>query len=136
MWGGFVCSPSLFEGMSAPKAVGPLLVEKDWVFRGCVSFKRREAKRGQTFSSGREEPWSLEIGNLLVGGHETYRHAYQVGSTWHSPFEVGLLGLSFGSREVPESHVAWPVAPEGSPSECRPPSSCLRLVGLSLALDT
>jgi hypothetical protein len=56
----------------------------------------------------------------------------QVGSAQRGPFEAGHLGLLFGSR------VSCGVACclEGSPSDSRPPSSRLRLVGPSLALDT
>jgi hypothetical protein len=37
-----VCSPTLSEGLSARKAVGPPMVEKDRVLRGYVSFTCRE----------------------------------------------------------------------------------------------
>jgi hypothetical protein len=39
---GVVCSPSLSEGMSSPEVVGPPLVEKDQVLRGCILFTCRE----------------------------------------------------------------------------------------------
>jgi hypothetical protein len=37
----------------------------------------------------------------------------QMGSARCVPFEIGRLGLLFGSREVPGSRAAWPVVLRG-----------------------
>jgi hypothetical protein len=90
-----VCSPSLSEGMSAPKAVGPPLVEKDWVLRGYVLFTDREGGG----------PFHLDLRNLRFRRSGTFRLEGMrcivmpclVGSTWRGPFEASHLGLLFGS---------------------------------------
>jgi hypothetical protein len=80
--------------------------------------------------------WSLEIGNLPVGGHEMYHHALSGGvcMAWplrnRSPWSaIWFLG---GSR-VP-CGVACCL--EGSPLDSCPTSSHPRVVGASLALGT
>jgi hypothetical protein len=59
-----MCSPSLSEGMSTPKAVGLPLVEKDRVLRGCILSMCGEEKGGI--------PFRPDVGSLGVQGSGTF----------------------------------------------------------------
>jgi hypothetical protein len=56
MWGSFEFTPSLSEGVYAPKAVRLVLMEKVWVLRGDLSFMHLE----------REKPLSVDLKGLGV----------------------------------------------------------------------
>jgi hypothetical protein len=72
-----------------------------------------EKRKRQTLLSRHEKPWSPGIGDLLVGGHETYHHALFC-MVWSlrsgSPWSI----VRFLVRSL--VRVAWLVAPKGSPS--------------------
>jgi hypothetical protein len=83
-------------------------------------------ERGKVPHPGCERSWSLEIGNLLVEGHEAYHSA---------PHDVAELpSLLFGSQEVHGSHAAWIIPPRDPPRIGGPCLPWSRAVGSSLAL--
>jgi hypothetical protein len=103
MSGDAVCCPSLFEGMSAPKAVGPPWAEKDRVLWGCVSLMRGEKNGGRPFLSDVRSLGVHGSGTLQLEGIRRFIMHCQVGSARHGPFKAGHPGPSFRSWDVPES---------------------------------
>jgi hypothetical protein len=95
-----MCSPSLSEGMSAPKAVGPPLVGKDQVLRACVLFTRLEEKGSRPFCPDMRSIGVRGSGTFQMVGMRLIVMPCQVGSAWRGPFEGGRLGLSFGSWKI------------------------------------
>jgi hypothetical protein len=79
------------------------LVEKDRVLRGYVSFTCGEEKGGRPFLPDVRSLGIWKSGIFGLEGMGRIIKPCQVGSTWHGPFKIGRLGLSFGSWDVPGS---------------------------------
>jgi hypothetical protein len=134
MWGGAEFSPSLSEGMSVPKAVGPPLVEKVRLPRCCVSFTHKVPQ------SERERLWSLDIGNVPVRLEKVRLPRCCVSFTHKVPQIPHGVAPSKPNAlvccSVPGSRVVWFIPPRVSLRIGGPCPPWPRVVGSSLALGT